>query len=311
MTGGKGMNETSVVFEQEDRKICEELLSPQRWEKNGKKSISELVISVGKHFLEAPYVAHAIDGEDVPHATPCNDLLAGKPCSVRDGAQAAEDETLIINLRQFDCVTFVENVMALAQLIEAGKTVFEDFIEHLARIRYRCGVMEGYSSRLHYFSDWLHDNENKGTVKDMTAKIGGKPCLKKIHFMTGHSQDYPGLRIDSSYREMRAVEERISGKPLYFIPRTELESVEEKIESGDIIGVVTGIEGLDVIHVGFALKINNGVHLLHASEVEKKVVVSDNTLNRYLFLEESRLGILAGRIQPIPACQSGDNPLMK
>ncbi|MCX5855045.1 MAG: DUF1460 domain-containing protein [Deltaproteobacteria bacterium] len=264
----------SVIYQPEDRGICEELFSLPRWRAGEGLSVDELVVMVGKYFSGAPYVANTIEAE-------------GK-------------EALVINLRQFDCFTFVENCVVLAQLIEAGESTFEAFVAHMKRIRYRRGLLKGYSSRLHYFSDWVHDNEKKDVVKDITGKIGGKPFLKEVHFMTRHSENYPALKVNASYREMLAVEKRLSGQSRHVILKAGFEQVEGRIGDGNLIGITTDIEGLDVTHVGFAVWVKNHVHLLHASEKEKKVVVSKNTLNDYLLGKENMSGILIGQVQSIP-----------
>jgi hypothetical protein len=229
---------------------------------------------VGEHFSGVPYVANTLEME-------------GK-------------EALVINLRQFDCFTFIENVVVLAQLIEAGKTTFGDYTAQLERIRYRRGIVNGYSSRLHYFSDWLQDNEEKEILKDVTAEIGGRSYIKAINFMTRHPEHYPHLKVDASYREMLAVEERLSGRPMCFIPKTGLRQVEDRIKEGDIIGVTTGVDGLDVQHVGFALRVKKRVRLLHASTEEKKVVISESTLHHYLSKRKTCTGVIVGRVISIP-----------
>ncbi len=53
-------------------------------------------------------------------------------------------------------------------------------------------------------------------------------------------------------------------------------------ENGDLIAITTDIKGLDVMHVGLAVRLGSRIHLLHASEAEKRVVISDVTLHQYL-----------------------------
>jgi hypothetical protein len=190
----------------------------------------------------------------------------------------------------------VENVVVLAKLIEKGKSAFEDYGAALERIRYRHGLLKWYSSRLHYFSDWLYDNGQKGILKDITGEIGGKPFHKEINFMTTHQGNYSGLNTVKSYREMRAVERNLSGRSLYHIQKASLRQLENAIEDGDLIAVTTSIEGLDVVHVGLAIRVRGRIHLLHASEVEKKVVISDDTLYRYLSKRKTMTGIMVGRV---------------
>jgi len=259
-----------VLYQPEDRKICEDLLSPPRWKGSGKRSLNELLILVGKNFLGAPYAANTIETEG--------------------------GETLVVNLRQFDCFTFVENCVVLARLIKAGKTSFEDYSDQLEKIRYRRGGLKGYSSRLHYFSDWLYDNGKKGMVKDITLEIGGKPVLKEIHFMTKHPENYPALKNEAPYREMLAVEKHLSGQARYIIPKSGFRKLEGRIGDGNLIGITTDMEGLDVTHVGFAVWVKNHIHLLHASEKEGTVVLAENTLGHYLFKVNTRSGIVIAQV---------------
>ena len=80
-----------------------------------------------------------------------------------------DDETLLINLRQFDCVIFLENVLALSLDYCSGKSSFENFVYLLESIRYRDGKMTDYFSRLHYSLDWIANNISKGYIDDITS----------------------------------------------------------------------------------------------------------------------------------------------
>ena len=259
-----------MIYRSEDREIYDDLIASAQRKWGMAKSAGELMLNVGKYFLGFPYVSDTLETEG--------------------------EETLIINLRRFDCFTFVENVVVLARMIKDGKLTFEDYAATLERIRYRDGMLNGYSSRLHYFSDWLLDNEQKGIVKDITGEIGGKPFFKEINFMTTHRGNYSDLNADKSYREMVVVEKNMSGRSLCHIQKTELRQFENSIENGDLIAATTSIEGLDVVHVGLAVRVRGRIHLLHASEVEKKVVISDDTLYRYLSKRKTMTGIMVGRV---------------
>lgn len=259
-----------MIYRSDDRKIYDDLIASAQRNWGMVRTVGELMLNVGEYFLEFPYVGNTLE---------------------RKG-----EETLVINLREFDCFTFVENVVVLARQIKEGKSTFEDYIAALERIRYRNGILKGYSSRLHYFSDWLCDNEQKGIVKDITGEIGGKLFLKEIDFMTMHRGNYFGLNNDESYRDMRVVEKSLSWRSRYHIRKAELRKVENAIENGDLIAATTGIEGLDVVHVGFAIRLRGRIHLLHASEAKKKVVISDATLYQYLSKRKTMTGIMVGRV---------------
>jgi hypothetical protein len=269
-----------VIYQPEDRAIHDDLVRSFCNQGERTRPVGELMLDVGKYFLGFPYASHTLE---------------------REGR-----ETLVINLRGFDCFTFVENVVGLAGLISKGKSHFMSYAAQLKRIRYRSGILKGYSSRLHYFSDWLYDNEQKGILKNVTRRSGGEPFRKNFNFMTRHREEYPALSMEKSYREMMAIEKRLSGRLLHHIPKAALGKLGDAVENGDLIAITTGIEGLDVIHVGLAVRLRKGLHLLHASEVEKKVVISDVTLYQYLSRRKMMTGIMVGR--DIPAYQNDGNP---
>jgi hypothetical protein len=156
--------------------------------------------------------------------------------------------------------------------------------------------LQGYSSRLHYFSDWIHDNQKKGVVRDVTAKIGGRPLRKAITFMTTHPDFYPSLKNTAKLRRMKSIEKTISRRSLFFIPKKTLGRLEDRIRDGDLIAITTNTKGLDVQHVGLATRVKNRIHLLHASSTEGKVVLSKKTLYRYLMQSKVRSGIMVARV---------------
>jgi hypothetical protein len=238
------------------------------------------MLAVGKYFLGSPYAGRTLE---------------------RDGREA-----LVINLREFDCFTFVENCVVLAGLLSKGNSHFKSYAAQLKKVRYRGGILKGYSSRLHYFSDWLYDNEKKGIVIDVTSRCGGEPFRKNFNFMTRHREDYPALGMEKSYRDMAAIERRLSRRLLHSIPKAALGKSQSAVENGDLIALTTGIEGLDVVHVGLAVYLKGRIHLLHASEVEKMVVISDLTLHQYISRRKMMTGIMVGRV--IPTYQNDGSP---
>ena len=80
-------------------------------------------------------------------------------------------EQLQAHLQETDCTIFVETVLALARTAAKRERTWEAFGRELTALRYRDGRIDGYPSRLHYFSDWIIDNERRGNVKEMTAAL--------------------------------------------------------------------------------------------------------------------------------------------
>ncbi len=230
----------------------------------------DLIVELGRCFLKTPYRAGTLD-------TP------GR-------------EKLVMNLNQFDCTTLVETVLALAIHSDEGDLSPSQFSKHLKLIRYRRGKIEGYASRLHYFTDWLSDNQKKKILTDVTSRLGGKPVRKKINFMTTHRELYPALTNKTAYEKMHQVEKSLSRKTFDIIDRRQIGATEKKIQNGDIIAFAADEEGLDVLHVGFAVRHGKTLKLLHASSKEGAVVLSRKSLADYVKSNPKISGIIVARM---------------
>jgi hypothetical protein len=204
-------------------------------------------------------------------------------------------EKLILNFHQFDCTTFVETILALARCAASEKIFPSEFRRTLQLIRYHGGVIDGYSSRLHYFTDWLRDNEKKKIIKDVSGHVGGQPQRKKINYMTAHHSSYPALKNDNELQKMLLVEKNLSRRVFHIIRKDRVNEQKTKIQNGDVIAFVTTQEGLDVAHVGFAIWRGRHLHLLHASSSEGRVIVSQKTLVVCLKQNKKYLGIIVAR----------------
>ena len=232
-------------------------------------SYGDLIVEIGRLFIKKPYKAGTLE--------------------------APGKEKLIVNLSAFDCTTFVETVLALTRCAVAGNISRHEFRKNLKSIRYCQGKINGYSSRLHYFTDWLRDNEKKQFLIDASKILGGKPQRKKINFMTAHHELYAALGKKTQLAKMFVVEKNLSRKAIYIIEKVKVSAQKEKIKSGDIIAFATNQEGLDLAHVGFAFWQGQNLHLLHASGKEGCVVISKNTLAAYLKSNRKFTGIIVAR----------------
>lgn len=219
-------------------------------------------------FLKTPYVAHTLEGNP--------------------------EEQLVCKFDGVDCTTLVETVFALA-LTYKEQGDYEVFKRNLANIRYRNGIIDGYASRLHYFIDWMYENERNGRLKDITKELGGKPLLKEINFMTAHPNLYPSANTDEVWKLLKEREDSINNRTYYFIPLADIKTIEPKLNDGDIIGIASTIDGLDCNHMGIVNKIGNQAYLLHASSVNKAVELSELPLHRYVAQNKKNRGIFVAR----------------
>ncbi len=237
-------------------------------------NINQRVVKSGMFFLQTPYVPYTLDKDTI--------------------------ENLEVNLHQLDCSTFVENAVALARITHNSHFSAEDFIKQLKKIRYRGGNLTDYSSRLHYFSDWIFDNQQKGILTDITRTIGGIPYRKTINFMGTHPNSYLSLKNNKAMvQKIVQHEKNINNRQVYYIPKSEIKSVSHRIKSGDIIGITTNIKGLDISHVGIAVRINKDLFLMNASTKVHKVVIYKTPISKMLQKNRLQTGIVVARLQPI------------
>lgn len=220
-------------------------------------------------------------------------------------------EELAINLRELDCTTLVENVVALVLTTRQGSTRFADFRTNLERVRYRDGRLDGYASRNHYFSEWIASNSRQGFISEITGKKDDPrgafyPFIDSqilaCTYMSSHPDRYPMLKNDAeALRLIKANEQRVNGQTVHYVPRRLLSRSRQQltaIEDGDILAIVTKKEGLDVSHLGFAVWGSDGkLHLLNASQIHKKVVLEPMTLAEYMQKHPTQLGVRVVRLK--------------
>ena len=262
----------SQIYSEQEIDLCNQKFQIALKENLIDKPINEVVVKIGESFLGTDYLAHALE---------------------EDG-----DEQLAINLTGLDCTTLVENSIALARCIKQDSISFEYYLEELQFIRYRDGIVDGYPSRLHYFSDWITDNVSKKVVTDETKELGGVPIKFNLNFMSAHPNSYKQLKENPDLIPIiRKQEEEISLREYYYIPKNDFKSKENFIISGDIIAITTTVEGLDIGHVGIAIKMEDGrIHLLHAPNVNTKVQITEEPLTDYLMKYKRHSGVIVLKV---------------
>ena len=261
--------EDEIVQDKQDHLRFDEFIQKFSGKKN--LPVGELVIAIGKSLEGTPYVAYTLE--------------------------KGTDEKLVVNLRELDCTTFVENCLALAQTIKSDDITYNRFLQELQKIRYRDGVRDQYPSRLHYFSEWLENNASKNMIS-LPVREFGESYPNQVNFMSTHPDSYQCLKAKPEFVPALAkLEDAISAKEYFYIPKEKVALFEDKLKEGDIVGITTSIKGLDVAHTGLLTRINGRIHLLHASSTAKKVVLSDVPLTDYMADKKIQTGIMIGRPQ--------------
>lgn len=208
-----------------------------------------------------------------------------------------------VNFLGLDCWTFFEISLGFARMLNEPEENWtpERLLHYIELDRYRGGQCTGeYLSRLHYLEDWLADNDRRGLVEDLTRSLGGVSVPHSAREMSVGWRHYRYLAANRSLLgPLRQMEARVSSRPLYQIPKGRVASIEGKLRSGDIIGIVSrdGRRLFSTSHVGLALRAADGsLHFMHASAPRNYGrVVIDSRLSSYLYRYGSHSGILVAR----------------
>lgn len=219
--------------------------------------------------------------------------------------EAPGPEHLVIDLHEFDCVTFIENMLALTRFIRedgikalANRPAAEArYAGYLEELRYRGGRLDGYASRLHYFSEWLSDNAGRGKLVLLTRELGGVPDSEPFSFMSTHATAYRQMAEPGVADQIRAMEQRLNaGLPRWYIPEARIAAITAGIHDGDVIAATSTLPGLDIAHTGIALWKNGELHLLHAPLVGKSVEISAVPLAQRILEIKTQDGIMVARV---------------
>ena len=232
--------------------------------------MNQLVLETGFYFLETPYVNYTLEA-------------------------TSPNEKLIINLRELDCTTFTETCLALARTLKSNDISFERYAKELMNLRFRGGILDGYASRLHYFSEWLYDNVQLGTIEDITLKANGINFPVTLNLMTRVAKNYPQLADTTVLKQISDIEAVLSNRKYYYIPKDRLHSAKPFIQDGDILSMTVSGKGMDIMHMGFAVHIDDKLHFIHASSTNKRVVITQVPFEEYLTGIKQNTGIMIAR----------------
>ncbi len=198
-------------------------------------------------------------------------LLRGRPYVENPlGGGPDQREVLTLSLVGFDCVTYVETVLALALARSA-----RDVRRWLRRIRYKDGRVT-WRTRHHYMVEWIRANVRQGILTDLTRGRGTRLLTRRVNVV-------PGLPP----RTLR----------FRCFPKKQLAKLRERLRDGDLIFFASTKPNLDVFHVGLLLVErrpmgSRSLALSHASR--RRGCVMEQELEE--FLREHRMsGILLVR----------------
>ena len=222
------------------RSLAEQILSKAR----GERCASRRIETLSRLFLGHPYKPDPLIGS------------------------AGGSEVFTASLDGFDCVTYIETIVALARASNA-----DSFVEELRQIRYEQGCVR-WEERNHYMTLWIRHNIRKGIVTPVSAPT--VPTISRERILDVVS----GLAA-----------QRVHVK---CTPKAALGKLEPYLRSGDLIFFVSTRRNLDVFHAGIVVCDGKNVLLRHASRSQGSVV--QQTLME--FLKANRMpGVIVVRPQ--------------
>jgi len=232
------------------------------------RPLGEVMQAIAEQFIGTPYMAGLLD--------------------------KSNQETLVVTLKGFDCVLFIETVLAIARGVAVQDYTYENFRDRIQEQRYRDGQLNGYCSRLHYFSDWIDNNQNRRIVNNLSNLLGGIPLNNPLNFMTQNRQYYPQLANQSEYECILNQEAQLANLDIRYIPQDQIATIYPYLQPGDLIATATDIPGLDVTHTGLVYRFpDGGIGFIHASPSGEVKISRD--LQSYVQAVDGQIGIIVAR----------------
>jgi cell wall-associated NlpC family hydrolase len=191
-----------------------------------------------------------------------------KPNPLIGSADTAE--VFMASLDGFDCVTYIETILALARASNV-----DDFTEWLRKIRYERGRIQ-WERRNHYMTLWIRNNRRKGIIRSVS--MPAVPTLSRERVLNV----VPGLAAQRT---------RVKCVPKAAVPR-----LEPHLQSGDLMFFASTRKNLDVFHAGIIVRDGKTVLMRHASRSQGFVV--EQELSK--FLKANRMaGVIVVRPQGV------------
>ena len=155
-------------------------------------------------------------------------------------------EVFTVSLDAFDCVTYIETVLALAL---ASKP--DEFVNWLRKVRYEKGRIT-WERRNHYMTGWIRSNILAGALRRIPMPDVAAVTKRRT------LDDVPGLP---------PVRVRFT-----CVPRRAVSKLVRHVRTGDLIFFASTRKHLDVFHCGIVVRNDNQVLLRHASRSRGGVV---------------------------------------
>ena len=157
-----------------------------------------------------------------------------------------QQEIFTISLNGFDCVTYVETILALAR-----SATVDEFIAWMRRIRYDGGRPE-WKRRNHYMIFWIRNNIREGALRRVLPRGVAVTVKERTLDLL------PGLQA----RRARFT----------CVPKSSLNGLTPGLRTGDVILFASTRKHHDVFHCGIIVRDKDRLLMRHASRSRGEVV---------------------------------------
>ena len=209
----------------------------------------------GLHAAEPSFAGRIIDIAQRSLGTPYH----GDPLG--EGPSGKVDQEPLMDLTRVDCVTFVEQTIALA-----SSTTYLDALANLQRIRYR-GSAVAFEQRNHFMTaDWVVNN---AFCRPISAELGVQSA--KATRTIGRKYFFELKELPDC-----AAEAENPVLTLTYVPGERAAQAAAQLPSPALILLIGKVDWLFALHCGLHIRDDAGVsHLYHASSKSEAVVAVD------------------------------------
>jgi hypothetical protein len=200
-----------------DPAVAEKILDPVR----AVRRIGERMRLISSRFSGCPYIVNPLIGS------------------------ARAPEVFTVSLAGFDCVTYIETVLALAL-----SDSVDQFVETIRHVRYKNGQVD-WKSRNHYMTGWIKNNSRQGFIRNITR---GSDTISKTRTL-GTLEGVPPKIVTFKC-----------------FPKRMFLRIKNHVADGDLIFFASTRKRLDVFHAGLLFREGEQVNLRHASRSQGGVV---------------------------------------
>ena len=184
-----------------------------------------------------------------------------------------DHEICSVNFKGLDCVTFFEDTLDFSRMLKKGGRTPGAMLDEVTFTRYRGGKLGDFTSRLHYTTDWMYDNEKKRVVKVLAPDLpGAAKFTQRVGIMSEKPTNYRQLAAHPEFIPViKKYEDEINARDTMYIPMDRLAEAQPLLQTGDIVGVCTTEPGIDIAHTGLVIADKSGMlHFMDASSAQAK-----------------------------------------